>query len=424
MKDGFAKGFLIGAALIFVGLALEWSVGPVAWSRFAWPANGVVFAVFLAMIAAMFRLRRRVPFFSFIGSHHAAIPVLVYAVALTVVMGLTRQSADGSCLLFHLGLFIAITTATLGHADMERVKMILSLGQRESTALTRDGFVRPMPMTIELKRFVMENYDNGSPKRFASEMLILTKKNEELGATVEVNKPVSVNGWKIYQNSYDTRMGAKSRMSILELVRDPWLPLVYTGIYLMLGGAFLLFLSAVRRHSPSKIKRFLPILAISALVFVVIVLFKSSMQSKTLVPALQSPWFAPHVVVYMFAYTALGLATLMALWQLFRKTPASLATIDRLVSFGLAFMTVGMLFGALWAKEAWGHYWSWDPKETWAAITWFSYLIFIHYRRLPSHRPRLALCLLLVCFALLQMCWWGINYLPSAQATSIHTYQL
>ena len=467
MKDGFAKGFLIGAALIFVGLALEWSIGPVAWSRFAWPANGVVFAVFLAMIAAMFRLRRRVPFFGFIGSHHAAIPALVYAVALTVVMGLTRQLADGSwlhnmlsfwpfvliyvyialilgltilrqikaaatnfsstsrfSLLFHLGLFIAITTATLGHADMERVKMILSVGQRESTALTRDGFVRPMPMTIELKRFVMETYDDGAPKRFASEILILTKKNEELGATVEVNKPVSVNGWKIYQNSYDTRMGAKSRMSILELVRDPWLPLVYSGIYLMLGGAFLLFLSAVRRHSSSKIKRFLPILSILALVFVVIVLFKNSMQSKTLVPALQSPWFAPHVVVYMFAYTALGLATLMALWQLFRKTPASLATIDRLVSFGLAFMTVGMLFGALWAKEAWGHYWSWDPKETWAAITWFSYLVFIHYRRLPSHRPRLALCLLLVCFALLQMCWWGINYLPSAQATSIHTYQL
>ena len=199
MKDGFAKGFLIGAGLIFVGLALEWSIGPVAWSRFAWPANGVVFAVFLAMIAAMFRVRRRVPFFGFIGSHLAAIPALAYAVALTVVMGLTRQSAEGSwlhnmlsfwpfvliyvyialilgltilrqiktaatnfsstaltSLLFHLGLFIAITTATLGHADMERVKMILSLGQRESTALTRDGFVRQMPMAIELKQFVME----------------------------------------------------------------------------------------------------------------------------------------------------------------------------------------------------------------------------------------------------------------------------
>ena len=43
-------------------------------------------------------------------------------------------------------------------------------------------------------------------------------------------------------------------------------------------------------------------------------------------------------------------------------------------------MTLGMLTGAIWAKEAWGHYWAWDPKETWAAATWFSYLTYIHFR--------------------------------------------
>ena len=93
-----------------------------------------------------------------------------------------------------------------------------------------------------------------------------------------------------------------------------------------------------------------------------------------------------------------------------------------MVNVGLAFMTIGMLIGALWAKEAWGHYWSWDPKETWAAITWFSYLIYIHYRQLPQQKSRLALGLLILSFILLQMCWWGINYLPAAQGTSVHTY--
>ena len=87
-------------------------------------------------------------------------------------------------------------------------------------------------------------------------------------------------------------------------------------------------------------------------------------------------------------------------------------------------MTIGMLFGALWAKEAWGHYWSWDPKETWAAITWFAYLVYVHYRQLPTHRPRLALWVLLISFVLLQMCWWGINYLPAAQGSSIHVYSM
>ena len=97
---------------------------------------------------------------------------------------------------------------------------------------------------------------------------------------------------------------------------------------------------------------------------------------------------------------------------------------DNLVYVGLAFLTIGMLFGALWAKEAWGHYWSWDPKETWAAITWLAYLIYVHYRQLQLHRERLALWIIIISFVLLQMCWWGINYLPSAQGSSVHTYSI
>ena len=87
-------------------------------------------------------------------------------------------------------------------------------------------------------------------------------------------------------------------------------------------------------------------------------------------------------------------------------------------------MTLGMLSGAVWAKAAWGHYWAWDPIETWAAATWFSYLAYIHFRlgRPAAHRK--ALVGLLVSFLLLQMCWYGINYLPSAQGVSVHTYNL
>ena len=62
-----------------------------------------------------------------------------------------------------------------------------------------------------------------------------------LTSTVDVNNPVEVEGWRIYQYSYDTQMGAMSQTSILELVSDPWLPLVYTGIYMMLAGAVCLF---------------------------------------------------------------------------------------------------------------------------------------------------------------------------------------
>lgn len=165
---------------------------------------------------------------------------------------------------------------------------------------------------------------------------------------------------------------------------------------------------------------------IMAVVFIAINIFKPEIHSKTLVPALQSPWFAPHVIVYMMAYALLGASTVMAIYLLFFKKKEPIEQeydiIDNLVYAGLAFLTIGMLFGALWAKEAWGHYWSWDPKETWAAITWLAYLVYVHYRLMPNHRKPIALATLIVAFVLLQVCWWGINYLPSAQGSSVHTY--
>ena len=190
--------------------------------------------------------------------------------------------------------------------------------------------------------------------------------------------------------------------------------------------SFFLPLAGLMVYSRWRYKWILTFSTILSLVFICVNLFKPEIHSKTLMPALQSPWFAPHVIVYMFAYALLGAATLMAIRLLFfgkqSATGEEYAITDNLVSTGFAFMTFGMLFGALWAKEAWGHYWSWDPKETWAAITWFSYLVYIHYRQVPSRHRRIALWVLLVSFVLLQMCWWGINYLPSAQATSVHTY--
>ncbi len=206
--------------------------------------------------------------------------------------------------------------------------------------------------------------------------------------------------------------------------------------------SFFLPMTGIIVYSRWKYKWILSFSTVLSLVFICVNLFKPEIHSKTLMPALQSPWFAPHVIVYMFAYAVLGAATLMAVYHLLPpkfllkkesrnssmpdnssapQTP-DLGSLDNLVSVGLAFMTVGMLFGALWAKEAWGHYWSWDPKETWAAITWFAYLVYIHYRQIPTHHPKLALWILIVAFILLQMCWWGINYLPAAQGSSVHVY--
>lgn len=165
-----------------------------------------------------------------------------------------------------------------------------------------------------------------------------------------------------------------------------------------------------------------------AAVFLCINMFKPEIHSKTMMPALQSPWFAPHVMVYMMAYAMLGAAAMMALYLLFIKkksiVPQEMAICDNLVYVGFAFMTLGILMGALWAKEAWGDYWAWDPKETWAAATWMMYLSYLHLHRASPCNRKAALWIVLISFLLLQMCWWGINYLPSAQGSSVHTYNM
>lgn len=163
-------------------------------------------------------------------------------------------------------------------------------------------------------------------------------------------------------------------------------------------------------------------------VFICINLFNPEIHNKALMPALQSPWFAPHVIVYMFAYAMLGAAAVMSVYLLWIKkkdiSVQEMMLCDNLVYVGISFLTFGMLFGALWAKEAWGHYWTWDPKETWAAITWLSYLCYIHFRRHRHKHFKTALAIMLVSFVFLQMCWYGINYLPSAKGTSVHTYNM
>ena len=164
------EGFLIGGGLITAGLMLELSVGPVVWEAFSWPVNGIVLAAFLLMIAGMYLLHRKVYAFRFLGTSQAAIPAMAYAVLLTIIMGLTRQTVNGTwvnnmltfwpfvliyvymafilglvvChrlmhlsswlrdvpfLLNHLGLFIVMVTATLGNADMQRMKMITAKGE-------------------------------------------------------------------------------------------------------------------------------------------------------------------------------------------------------------------------------------------------------------------------------------------------------
>ncbi len=165
-----------------------------------------------------------------------------------------------------------------------------------------------------------------------------------------------------------------------------------------------------------------------SILFLILNMALPETHDKTLMPALQSPFFPPHVIVYILAYSILGASSLVSfkgLYVIYKQKTDTISRVsnmaDNLVYTGFSFLTLGLILGALWAKEAWGHYWTWDPKETWALMTWLGYLIYIHFR---YHRPQnklLAFKILAFSFIILLVAWFGINYLPAAQ-TSVHVY--
>lgn len=159
-----------------------------------------------------------------------------------------------------------------------------------------------------------------------------------------------------------------------------------------------------------------------ATVFILINILRPEIHDESLMPALQSAWFIPHVSVYMFSYSLLGCATLLAICGIAKSKLELRDVVEKLLYGGIGLFTVGMLTGALWAKDAWGAYWSWDAKEAWAATTWGLFLLAIHLPARQTRRSNVAYYLIVIAaFLSLQMCWYGVNYLPSAKE-SVHTY--
>ncbi len=265
-------------------------------------------------------------------------------------------------LLNHAGLFVALLTATLGNADMQRLKMITQLGKTEWRAIDEGGKLTELPLAVELKEFTIHEYppklmliDNetgqalpkdmpehllleekvewgklldwdisifqtipmaasvatedtlkftefhsmgaayavylkavntasgqskegwvscGSfmfpykalrlseqtslvmperePQRFVSAVTVYTQAGDVVEDTIEVNRPLKISGWNIYQLSYDETKGRWSDVSVFELVRDPWLPAVYAGIIMMVLGAVCLFVNAPKGKEERK----------------------------------------------------------------------------------------------------------------------------------------------------------------------------
>lgn len=431
------EGAAIVAGLLVTGGLLQVTLGPLEWGLFAWPANFITLILFVFLLIVAFLLRKRSYFCLFMSTMQAAIPAIAAAAILTLIMGVTKQVAEGKrpmdplgltkmlsfwpfilvyvwmtaivgevtinqivrfswrrfpTLVSHVGLFLILTCGTLGSADMLRVKMYCETGQPEWRGLDAFNNVHQLPVAIQLEKFTIDEYppklmlidktgrplpqdkpenllvDNGmksgqlldckidilkridnavpvmlskmigkmpegmmgnirmdslgqarnkdgyiasdasgsacallvrvtigvnangssdsnlikgqkqvvtgwitsgsylfpyqalrlkdgrmlampnrEPRRFASLVNIYTQSGQNIQTEIEVNKPFTIEGWKIYQLSYNEQMGKWSNLSVFELVTDPWLPVVYIGIFMLLIGSVGMFLTASRK---------------------------------------------------------------------------------------------------------------------------------------------------------------------------------
>ena len=189
-----------------------------------------------------------------------------------------------------------------------------------------------------------------------------------------------------------------------------------------------------------------------------------------LVPSLQSNWLMMHVSMMMISYATLIIGSLMSLLYLsfyylnssknkklefeiptkdskifklsnlnqteiknlinlnnnqqkkINSKLSILQTIDtwsyRIIGLGFPFLTIGIISGAIWANEAWGSYWSWDPKETWALITWIVFAIYLHSRLLKGWQGEKAAIVGSIGFFVVWICYLGVNFLGKG----LHSY--
>jgi ABC-type transport system involved in cytochrome c biogenesis permease subunit len=172
-----------------------------------------------------------------------------------------------------------------------------------------------------------------------------------------------------------------------------------------------------------------PFTALGSLIGFVYAAYKPDIEIINLPPALQSAWFVPHVVTYFIAYAALFASFSLAILFLLKPEWRNKATKmgfeqyhNDAVNFGFVALTLGLVMGSAWGHSAWGNYWAWDPKENWALITWFIYLIAVHLRFVRGWKGKRAAFISIAGFCAVIFTYLGMSLLPTASG-SLHVYQ-
>ena len=195
----------------------------------------------------------------------------------------------------------------------------------------------------------------------------------------------------------------------------------------------LIYLFYERRFNTRALGGFVMLVISAAVGFLLWYSFsRGAHEIQPLVPALQSYWMKIHVPANFIGYGCFSLAAMIAVATLIRYRAADNGVIAgllpdtalleefmyRAISLGFAFFTLATILGSLWAAEAWGGYWSWDPKETWALIVWLNYAAWLHMRMTKGWRgPAMAWWAVIGLFVTL-FAFLGVNMFLSG----LHSY--
>ena len=385
--------------------------------------------------------------------HHAAIGV-VGVVALAASAALVWTWRRPAAALLHLGFALVSAGWIIG--------MLFS--PQDGYLRLRAGQVGSVggAFNFALSRFAIDRWpDTGTVRQYTSHGTV-----DGVRQDISVNHPLVRAGWWVYQSSYEETVnphtGQPLHFTILLCVKEAGLPLVGTGGLLLLAGALLLAFCrrdgaapaeraprlpwtlyalsslgsaamVVHRglstgHAPMQnmyeflmcVAAVLPALtvwawrngdrkallvdaALQALVLVPVAFFMDG-RVRHLMPALQSPFFVPHVGAYVFGYVIL--------------VRAAFGVGRRLVGAGVFLLTLGLVLGAAWGKVCWGHWWQFDPKEMWSLATWLVYAAYLHVRPTLSLRGERIFLAAGAVMIVLTLTWINLSRL----FTGMHSY--
>lgn len=285
----------------------------------------------------------------------------------------------------------------------------LHLRQGESTS-------DELPFILKLDEFRIEYYpESEMPMDYVSEVTILP---EALKRTISMNHILKWKGYRFYQADYDPDLQG----SILSVNHDPWgVTLVYGGYLLLLAYMLGWFVRKddgfrqVSRPVSRKAKKLILWIGLILLIGFFFMICRK-LVFRPLMPVLRSPLLWIHVLSVMLSYSIFALIAISGILGLVTKSEStrgllrnSILTILYPAVFLQAF---GIIVGSVWANISWGNYWSWDPKETWALITFLVYFVALSANKAkPFSRPKFFFWYAALAFLSVIITYFGVNYI-------------